>query len=63
MIEGETHEDNNQLEKTPKSTNSAENMTPCENKEAAHKTDDRPGKSTRKAFERTQSEGNLSKNG
>ena len=63
LIEGETHEDNNQLEKTPKSTDCAENVTPRENEDAARKTDDRPGKSTRKAFKRTQIEGNLSKNG
>ena len=63
MIEGETHEDNNQLEKSPKSVNPTENATPHENEDATRKTDDTPGKSTKKASERTQIEGNLSKTG
>ena len=63
LIEGETHKDNNQLENTPKAVNSAENSTLRENKNAAYKTDNTPGKSTKKAFKCTQIEGNLSKTG
>jgi hypothetical protein len=63
LIEGETHKDNNQLKKSPKSVDSTENATPRENEDAARKTDTTPGKSTEKSFERTQIKGNLSKTG